>query len=256
MKNSNTNESFELNFFRSFLYIIQQTLSCLFSASYLAESEQLRQQGAQIQLHQLKKEEFLPAIKYTHAQPTTNKVAIDSSHLKLSGTGNKPLKIKRRKAKRESPNERGGATRSPARKRRQRARKSDATDSVPPHAKKSSGHKIHITKATIHSVANSSNGNSSISNSSSSNSSTNSNHTISHSNGNGNTSNNNKLVFDDSQFTKTALFHTPDSLLTKLDLKTLFQPVIFESLSRQSQLKLIKLLPDCDRQLDSHGSFK
>jgi len=61
---------------------------------------------------------------------------------------------------------------------------------------------------------------------------------------------------DDQQFTKTALFHTPTSLLTKIDLKSLFQPSIFESFPRHSQLKLIKLLPECDRQLDSHGSFK
>ena len=67
---------------------------------------------------------------------------------------------------------------------------------------------------------------------------------------------NKKIQFDEQQFTKNALFHSPSSLLTKLDLKTLFQPLIFESLPRQSQLKLIKLLPECDRQLDSHGSFK
>jgi hypothetical protein len=57
-------------------------------------------------------------------------------------------------------------------------------------------------------------------------------------------------------FSINALFHSPSSLLTKLDLKSLFQPALFESLPRQSQLKLIKLLPECDRQLDSHGSFK
>ena len=65
-----------------------------------------------------------------------------------------------------------------------------------------------------------------------------------------------KLVIDELQFSKNALFHSPSSLLTKLDLKTLFQPAVFESFPRQSQLKLIKLLPECDRQLDSHGSFK
>lgn len=67
---------------------------------------------------------------------------------------------------------------------------------------------------------------------------------------------NKKIQIDEQQFTKNALFHSPNSLLTKLDLKVLFQPIIFESLPRQSQLKLIKLLPECDRQLDSHGSFK
>ena len=61
---------------------------------------------------------------------------------------------------------------------------------------------------------------------------------------------------DEQLFTKTALFHTPTSILTKLDLKQLFQPSIFEAFPRHSQLKLIKLLPECDRQLDSHGSFK
>ena len=65
-----------------------------------------------------------------------------------------------------------------------------------------------------------------------------------------------QLVIDELQFSKNALFHSPSSLLTKLDLKTLFQPAVFESFPRQSQLKLIKLLPECDRQLDSHGSFK
>ncbi len=64
------------------------------------------------------------------------------------------------------------------------------------------------------------------------------------------------IPLDEQHFTKNALFHTPTSLLTKLDLKVLFQPVIFESFPRHSQLKLIKLLPECDRQLDSHGSFK
>lgn len=64
------------------------------------------------------------------------------------------------------------------------------------------------------------------------------------------------IPLDDTQFTKNVLFHTPTSLLTKLDLKVLFQPAIFESFPRYSQLKLIKLLPECDRQLDSHGSFK
>jgi hypothetical protein len=65
-----------------------------------------------------------------------------------------------------------------------------------------------------------------------------------------------RLVNDPNTFSLNSLFHSPASLLTKLDLKALFQPVIFESLPRQSQLKLIKLLPECDRQLDSHGSFK
>jgi hypothetical protein len=65
-----------------------------------------------------------------------------------------------------------------------------------------------------------------------------------------------QLVIDELQFSKNALFHSPSSLLTKLDLKTLFQPAVFETFPRQSQLKLIKLLPECDRQLDSHGSFK
>lgn len=57
-------------------------------------------------------------------------------------------------------------------------------------------------------------------------------------------------------FSVNALFHSPASLLTKLDVKALFQPALFEALPRQSQLKLIKLLPECDRQLDSQGSFK
>lgn len=57
-------------------------------------------------------------------------------------------------------------------------------------------------------------------------------------------------------FSVNGLFHSPSSLLTKMDLKSLFQPSLFEALSRQSQLKLIKLLPECDRRLDSHGSFK
>ncbi len=61
---------------------------------------------------------------------------------------------------------------------------------------------------------------------------------------------------DNQIFSTNALFHSSSSLLTKLDLKALFQPSIFESLPRQAQLKLIKLLPECDRQLDSHGSFK
>ncbi|RNA01522.1 hypothetical protein BpHYR1_035837 [Brachionus plicatilis] len=56
-------------------------------------------------------------------------------------------------------------------------------------------------------------------------------------------------------FSTNSLFSTSQSLLTKLDLKVLFQPAIFESLPRQSQLKLIKLLPECDRLFDSHGSF-
>ena len=65
-----------------------------------------------------------------------------------------------------------------------------------------------------------------------------------------------RLLNDPQTFSVNSLFHSPTSLLTKLDLKALFQPAIFESLPRQSQLKLIKLLPECDRQLDSHGSFK
>lgn len=58
------------------------------------------------------------------------------------------------------------------------------------------------------------------------------------------------------KFTKNALFHSPTSILTKFDLKTLFQPTVFESLPKQFQLKVIKLLPECDRQVDSTGSFK
>lgn len=65
-----------------------------------------------------------------------------------------------------------------------------------------------------------------------------------------------RLINDPLTFSQNALFHSASSLLTKLDLKALFQPSLFESLPRQSQLKLIKLLPECDRQLDSHGSFK
>lgn len=57
-------------------------------------------------------------------------------------------------------------------------------------------------------------------------------------------------------FSINSLFHSSSSLLTKLDIKALFQPKLFETLTRQSQLKLIKLLPECDRQLDPHGSFK
>ncbi|CAF0709986.1 unnamed protein product [Brachionus calyciflorus] len=60
----------------------------------------------------------------------------------------------------------------------------------------------------------------------------------------------------DQIFSLNSLFNSSQSLLTKLDLKVLFQPAIFESLPRQSQLKLIKLLPECDRLFDSHGSFK
>ena len=58
------------------------------------------------------------------------------------------------------------------------------------------------------------------------------------------------------KLTKNALFHSPTSILTKLDLKALFQPSVFESLPRHFQLKVIKLLPECDRQVDSTGSFK
>jgi hypothetical protein len=68
--------------------------------------------------------------------------------------------------------------------------------------------------------------------------------------------NKNRILNDSSLFSINSLFHSSNSLLTKLDLKSFFQPSIFESLPRQSQLKLIKLLPECDRQLDSHGSFK
>lgn len=68
-----------------------------------------------------------------------------------------------------------------------------------------------------------------------------------------NTNNKAKL---DQIFSTNSLFNSSQSLLTKLDLKVLFQPAIFESLPRQSQLKLIKLLPECDRLFDSHGSFK
>lgn len=57
-------------------------------------------------------------------------------------------------------------------------------------------------------------------------------------------------------FSINSLFHSSSSLLTKLDIKALFQSKLFETLTRQSQLKLIKLLPECDRQLDPHGSFK
>jgi hypothetical protein len=64
------------------------------------------------------------------------------------------------------------------------------------------------------------------------------------------------LHITENHLTTNALFHSPASVLTKLDLKTFFQPTVFESLPRQSQLKLVKLLPECDRQLDSHGSFK
>ena len=66
---------------------------------------------------------------------------------------------------------------------------------------------------------------------------------------------NNKVKLDHI-FSANSLFNSSQSLLTKLDLKVLFQPAIFESLPRQSQLKLIKLLPECDRLFDSHGSFK
>ncbi len=65
----------------------------------------------------------------------------------------------------------------------------------------------------------------------------------------------NKQQFDQI-FSSNALFHSSNSLLTKIDLKSLFQPLIYETLPRQSQLKLIKLLPECDRIIDSFGSFK
>ena len=98
--------------------------------------------------------------------------------------------------------------------------------------------------------------------------STSSSSSINNTNNNNNINNNNssvvglndaailRLINDPNTFSLNALFHSPSSLLTKLDLKALFHPSIFESLPRQSQLKLIKLLPECDRQLDSHGSFK
>lgn len=57
-------------------------------------------------------------------------------------------------------------------------------------------------------------------------------------------------------FSVNSLFHSSNSILTKLDLKSLFQTQLFESLPRQAQLKLIKLLPECDRTFDSFGSFK
>lgn len=152
------------------------------------------------------------------------------------------------------------STKSPLKTRKPRTRKSHLASGMPissnskrPKATAAGKRPLSVHNQ-VNSVANSSNGNSGISSSSSSNSSSNSSLTNSHNTSTNHT--NSKLVFEDSQFTKTALFHTPDSLLTKLDLKALFQPTIFESLSRQSQLKLIKLLPDCDRQLDSHGSFK
>jgi hypothetical protein len=55
---------------------------------------------------------------------------------------------------------------------------------------------------------------------------------------------------------KDSLLHLTTSALVKFDLKRLFQPAIFETLPRESQLKLIKLMPECDRQLDCYGSFK
>lgn len=64
------------------------------------------------------------------------------------------------------------------------------------------------------------------------------------------------ITINQQQLTKNALFHSPTSILTKLDMKALFQPSVFESLPRHFQLKVIKLLPECDRQVDSTGSFK
>ncbi len=65
----------------------------------------------------------------------------------------------------------------------------------------------------------------------------------------------NRAQFDQ-LFSYNSLFHSSNSLLTKLDLKALFHTHLFESLPRQSQLKLIKLLPECDRTLDAYGSFR
>lgn len=224
-----------------------------FLASYLAESEQLRQQSQQ-QL-QLRKEECPSMAKDNEktAQSFIQKVGESSNKL-----GSNQLNTKSTKSSLTSKQTNVKSTKSPLKTRKPRTRKNlpASTEPVSSNTKRSKAKatdklsSVH-NQNQVNNVANSSNGNSSISNSS--NSSSNSSLTNSH-----NTSNNtnSKLVFEDSQFTKTALFHTPDSLLTKLDLKALFQPTIFESLSRQSQLKLIKLLPDCDRQLDSHGSFK
>ena len=71
-----------------------------------------------------------------------------------------------------------------------------------------------------------------------------------------NNNNGYSININEQKLTKNALFHSPTSILTKLDLKTLFQPSVFESLPRHFQLKVIKLLPECDRQVDSTGSFK
>jgi len=64
------------------------------------------------------------------------------------------------------------------------------------------------------------------------------------------------IAINQQKLTKNALFHSPTSILTKLDLKALFQPSVFESLPRHFQLKVIKLLPECDRQVDSTGRVR
>lgn len=59
------------------------------------------------------------------------------------------------------------------------------------------------------------------------------------------------LKLFDEQKQQKILFTSPNSIFSKLNFKALFQPSVFESLPYQSQLELIDLLPECDKEISN-----
>ena len=220
-------------FFAYFLFIFFN-----FKVSYLVESENLRRQQQQQQLIQ-------------QLQPSDNKPAQDTAQLiRLDSSLEKSLDLSETKAAASNLDKLN--TKNRRKKSVNKRNKNTTVAELHDKTKSSNPEKTKRKRRRKTRGLNSSDTSSEKLNSSSSQRSSSANHQS-----NLNDLAKNRLLLNDPQlFTLNSLFNSPSSLLTKLDLKTLFQPALFESLPRQSQLKLIKLLPECDRKLDSHGSFK